>query len=110
VLARICNDHPAAVIAAPGGIVAEGPLYDSLLASAHCIWLEATPQNHMDRVVAQGDLRPMSGARGAMDDLKAILAARSGEYARADARLDTSAQSLERSIDRLEGLARNFIT
>jgi XRE family transcriptional regulator, aerobic/anaerobic benzoate catabolism transcriptional regulator len=110
VLEAICRDHPAAVIAAPGAIVADGPLYDSLLDSAHSIWLQATPQDHMDRVIAQGDLRPMGNGRGAMDDLQAILTSRVPDYARADARLDTSAQDFAPTVDKLERLARAFLT
>jgi XRE family transcriptional regulator, aerobic/anaerobic benzoate catabolism transcriptional regulator len=110
VLEAICRDHQAAVIAAPGAIVADGPLYDSLLDSAHSIWLQATPQDHMDRVIAQGDLRPMGSGRGAMDDLQAILDSRAPDYARADAKLDTSAQDFVRTVDKLEGLALAAIT
>jgi XRE family transcriptional regulator, aerobic/anaerobic benzoate catabolism transcriptional regulator len=110
VLEAICRDHPAAVIAAPGAIVADGPLYDSLLTATHSVWLQATPQDHMDRVIAQGDLRPMGNGRGAMDDLKAILASRAPDYARADSKLDTSAQDFGQTVDKLEGLARVFIT
>jgi XRE family transcriptional regulator, aerobic/anaerobic benzoate catabolism transcriptional regulator len=110
VLEAICRDHPAAVIAAPGAIVADGPLYDSLLTATHSVWLQATPQDHMDRVIAQGDLRPMGNGRGAMNDLKAILASRAPDYARADSKLDTSAQDFGQTVDKLEGLARIFIT
>jgi XRE family transcriptional regulator, aerobic/anaerobic benzoate catabolism transcriptional regulator len=110
VLEAICRDHPSAVIAAPGAIVADGPLYDSLLTATHSIWLQATPQDHMDRVIAQGDLRPMGSGRGAMDDLKAILASRAPDYARADAKLDTSAQDFGRTVDMIEAQARAFTT
>jgi XRE family aerobic/anaerobic benzoate catabolism transcriptional regulator len=110
VLQAICRDHPAAIIAAPGAIVADGPLYDSLLDSAHSIWLQATPQDHMDRVIAQGDLRPMGSGRGAMDDLQAILDSRAPDYARADAKLDTSAQDFAQTVDKLRELVRSFLT
>jgi XRE family transcriptional regulator, aerobic/anaerobic benzoate catabolism transcriptional regulator len=110
VLEAICRDHQAAVIAAPGAIVADGPLYDSLLDSAHSIWLQATPQDHMDRVIAQGDLRPMGSGRGAMDDLQAILDSRAPDYARADAKLDTSAQDFARTVNKLEELVRTALT
>jgi len=59
-----------AVIAASGGVVADGPLYERMLASAHSIWLKATPEEHMNRVMVQGDLRPMASNRSAMADLK----------------------------------------
>jgi XRE family transcriptional regulator, aerobic/anaerobic benzoate catabolism transcriptional regulator len=110
VLEAICRENAAAIIAAPGGIVADGPLYDTLLASTHSIWLEARPEDHMSRVVAQGDLRPMAGARGAMEDLKSILAARSADYARADAALNTSKQNFDRTVDRLEAIAHELLT
>jgi XRE family transcriptional regulator, aerobic/anaerobic benzoate catabolism transcriptional regulator len=110
VLEAICRDHPAAIIAAPGAIVADGPLFDSLLDSAHSVWLQATPQDHMDRVIAQGDLRPMGSGRGAMDDLQAILDSRAPDYARADAKLDTSAQDFAESLSKLEKLVHALIT
>jgi XRE family transcriptional regulator, aerobic/anaerobic benzoate catabolism transcriptional regulator len=105
VLADICRRHPAAVIAAPGAIVADGKLYDELRRSAWTIWLEARPEDHMARVVAQGDLRPMTGNRAAMNDLKTILAARETDYARADGRLNTSGQDFERTLDLLQRMA-----
>ncbi|MES1975656.1 MAG: shikimate kinase [Pseudomonadota bacterium] len=100
--------HDEAVIATPGGIVADPRLFDRLLATAHSIWLEATPEDHMGRVLAQGDLRPMASARGPMEDLKAILAARSSDYARAEARLDTSQQPFDQTLDALEVMARRI--
>lgn len=105
----IIASHPAAVIAAPGGIVADGPLYDRLLASAHSIWLQASPEDHMKRVMAQGDFRPMASNRGAMADLKAILEARSAEYARADAALNTSARNLAATADSLESISARLL-
>ena len=110
ILESICREHPSAVIAAPGAIVADGALFDSLLASAHSIWLQATPEDHMARVVAQGDFRPMANGRSAMSDLQAILEARSPDYARADALLDTSAQNFDETAGRLESLARILVT
>lgn len=101
---EIAHQHLAAVIAAPGAIVADGKLYEQLLGSAWTIWLQATPEDHMERVVRQGDLRPMVGNRSAMQDLKAILSAREAEYARADAVLDTSKQDFDHTLDLLERL------
>lgn len=105
VLADICQHNPAAVVAAPGAIVADGKLYDQLLRTAWTVWLQAKPEDHMDRVVAQGDLRPMTGNRAAMNDLKTILAAREADYGRADARLDTSAQDFDQTLKQLESIA-----
>lgn len=86
--------HPAVVIATPGGIVSEAATFNVLLARCRTVWLTAAPEEHMDRVVAQGDLRPMSGNREAMADLKLILAERTPFYAKADLRFDTSGKAL----------------
>jgi XRE family aerobic/anaerobic benzoate catabolism transcriptional regulator len=108
VLDEICHNHTQAVIAAPGAIVSNGPLYDQLLASSWSIWLQASPEDHMNRVVAQGDLRPMTGNRTAMYDLKAILAARESEYVRADSRLDTSKQGFDATLDSLQAITASL--
>ena len=102
VLEDILGKNETAVIAAPGAIVSTGSLYDKLLQSTWSVWLEANPEDHMQRVMAQGDLRPMSGNRTAMNDLKSILSARQADYARADARIDTSAQNFAKTLALLE--------
>jgi XRE family transcriptional regulator, aerobic/anaerobic benzoate catabolism transcriptional regulator len=89
VLAR----YQKVVIAMPGGVVTDSATYNELLSQCTTIWLQAEPEDHMRRVVAQGDLRPMASSKEAMADLRAILAAREPLYARADFRLNTSAQS-----------------
>lgn len=104
----ICASHDEAVIAAPGGVVADASLYDRVLATAHCVWLKADPEDHMERVMAQGDFRPMRANRGAMADLKAILEARSAEYSRADADLDTSAQDFGATVELLHRLCERL--
>lgn len=108
VLNEICRNYSLAVIAAPGAIVADGKLYDQLLRSAWTVWLQARPEDHMNRVVAQGDLRPLAGNRAAMNDLKNILAAREADYGRADARINTSAQDFDRTLDALQNLVASF--
>lgn len=107
VLAEIVSRQEAVVIAAPGAIVSSGELFGELLQSAWTVWLEALPDDHMRRVVAQGDIRPIAGNRAAMNDLKSILAAREADYARADFRLNTSAQDFESTLDLLEAAARS---
>jgi XRE family aerobic/anaerobic benzoate catabolism transcriptional regulator len=109
VIDEIVGHQRAAVIAAPGAIVSSSELFEQLLRSTWTIWLEATPEDHMQRVVSQGDLRPMAGNRAAMNDLKSILAAREADYARADARLNTSAQNFEATLDLLETAVRSII-
>jgi XRE family aerobic/anaerobic benzoate catabolism transcriptional regulator len=86
--------YPRAVIAMPGGIVSEPSTFGFLLAHCFTVWLQATPEEHMNRVVAQGDLRPMSGNREAMEDLKRILAGRAAFYAKADVSVSTSGGTL----------------
>ncbi|MCC6195212.1 MAG: helix-turn-helix transcriptional regulator [Burkholderiales bacterium] len=86
--------HPRAVVAAGGGIVTEGTSYHLLRARCYTVWLRATPDEHMKRVVAQGDLRPMAGHAEAMDDLKRILASREADYAKADFAFDTGGKPL----------------
>lgn len=110
VLADICSSNQSAVIAAPGAIVADGKLYNQLLQSAWTVWLQARPEDHMERVIAQGDLRPMTGSRAAMNDLKAILAAREADYGRADACLDTSGQDFEVTLNLLERLTVDLVS
>jgi len=105
----IVAQNAAAVIATPGGIVADPELYDRVLATAHSIWLEAAPEDHMSRVMAQGDFRPMASSKAAMNDLKAILSARSGDYARAQARLNTSTMDFAATAAKLEAIARSLI-
>ena len=108
-LGRIVGERARAVIAAPGGIAAEAASLDLLLARTHTVWVAASPEEHMARVAAQGDRRPMADNPEAMADLRAILAARSPGYARADARLDTSGRSPEDCLDELERTARRLL-
>lgn len=89
-----CIQHfPEAVIAVPGGIVSDPATFSMLLTHCYTVWLKATPEEHMRRVVAQGDLRPMSGHAAspeAMDDLRRILNGRAAFYGKADLSFDTS--------------------
>jgi len=96
--------YPDAVIATPGGIVSDPATFNLLLAHCYTVWLKATPEEHMQRVVAQGDLRPMSGNREAMDDLKRILAGRTAFYGKADAVYDTSARTADQAAAGLAAL------
>lgn len=82
--------YPEVVIATPGGLVADAANFNLLLQHCTTIWLQADPAEHMARVAAQGDMRPMAASSEAMEDLKRILAGRSAFYAKADLRFDTS--------------------
>jgi len=89
-LQSVTATHSRLVLATPGGIVSEPSTFNELLASCFTVWLKATPEEHMDRVAAQGDMRPMAASTEAMNDLKHILAVRSDYYAKADLTFDTS--------------------
>ncbi len=87
--------YPEVVIATPGGIVSEPATFNQLLSFFTTVWLEAAPEDHMKRVMAQGDLRPMATSKEAMQDLKNILEGRAAFYSKADVRLNTSAAALQ---------------
>jgi XRE family aerobic/anaerobic benzoate catabolism transcriptional regulator len=101
--------YPEAVIATPGGMVSDAATFNLLLAHCTTVWLQASPEDHMKRVTAQGDLRPMAASREAMEDLRGILAGRAAFYSKAELRLDTSAQPLEASFGLLRGLVREAL-
>jgi len=109
-LENILERHSEAVIATPGGIVAEAGSFNLLLARTSTIWLQARPEDHMRRVIEQGDFRPMAGNSEAMSDLQAILDARTPFYSRARYRLDTSAAPLDETFNRLHQLALDHLS
>ncbi len=100
-LERVIETHDRVILAVAGGIVAEPRTYARLLANFHTIWIKAAPEEHMERVRAQGDERPMAGNPDAMDQLKSILRSRESSYARAEAELDTSGNSVQASLSSL---------
>lgn len=107
-LQRVIAEHEAAVIATAGGVVANPDTYALLLRRTHAIWIKARPEEHMARVIAQGDFRPMAHNREAMADLVAILDARSADYARAEAHLDTSGATVEQSFAKLAQVVSSY--
>jgi XRE family aerobic/anaerobic benzoate catabolism transcriptional regulator len=109
-LERAIAEHSAAVIATAGGIVASPETYTLLLHRTHTIWIKAPPEQHMARVMAQGDFRPMAQNPEAMSDLIAILEARRADYARAEAELDTAGDAAEESLAKLMRIARRYLT
>lgn len=105
-LEKALESHPRAVIATGGSLVSEPGTFERLLDTCFTVWIQASPEEHMARVVAQGDHRPMAGNREAMDDLQRILAQRQALYAKADAGLDTSGRPVEQSLQELVALVR----
>ncbi len=101
--------YPEAVIATPGGIVSDPATFNLLLAHCTTVWLRAEPEDHMNRVLAQGDTRPMAASREAMTDLKVILAARAAFYSKAEMQVDTSAQALGETFRILRACVRDCL-
>ena len=108
-LERVIAENERAVIATAGGIVSNPETYALLLRRTHTVWISAQPEEHMSRVMKQGDFRPMARNREAMADLVAILEARRGDYARAEATLDTSASSVAQSLSKLHKIAAAWL-
>jgi XRE family transcriptional regulator, aerobic/anaerobic benzoate catabolism transcriptional regulator len=95
------DKYPRFVLATGGGLVTEPGTFELLLSSCFAVWVQAKPHEHMDRVIAQGDLRPMADNAAAMDDLLAILQSREALYSRADISLNTSGQTPRQSLSSL---------
>ena len=101
--------YPEAVIATPGGLVSDAATFNLLLAHCTTVWLQAAPEDHMQRVTAQGDLRPMAASKEAMGDLRQILAGRAAFYSKADLAVDTSAAPLEATFRTLRQQVRQTL-
>ncbi len=101
--------YPEAVIATPGGLVSDPATFNQLLGHCTTVWLQADAEDHMARVRAQGDLRPMAASKEAMEDLKGILAGRAAFYSKAQLQLNTSAQPLEATFLALRTLVRQAL-
>jgi len=93
--------HPCFVLATGGSLVSEPGTFDRLLSSCFTVWVRTSPEEHMQRVIAQGDMRPMANNRDAMSDLRRILAEREALYSRADIQVDTSGQTFKESLEAL---------
>ena len=101
-LEKILESQARCVIATGGSIVSETATYDLLRSSCFTVWLKAKPEEHMSRVMEQGDLRPMAGNTQAMADLKRILQSRAALYGQADAVVDTSGRNIKQSLKDLK--------
>src|SRR6266851_4614930 len=101
-LTRVLAENECAVLSVGGGVVSEKETFDYLLSHCYTIWVKAQPEEHMSRVLAQGDFRAMAGNDQAMEDLRRILEAREPLYRQADMELDTSGSSVEASFSRLK--------
>jgi XRE family aerobic/anaerobic benzoate catabolism transcriptional regulator len=101
-LERVIHEHDRAIFSVGGGVVSEKETYDYLLSNCWTVWIKAQPEEHMSRVIAQGDFRVMAGSDQAMEDLRRILEAREPLYRKADICLDTSGSTVDDSFTRLK--------
>jgi XRE family aerobic/anaerobic benzoate catabolism transcriptional regulator len=101
-LERVLAEQPRAVIATGGSLVTDPGTYELLLERCRCIWLKATAQEHMARVLAQGDTRPFKGRSAALDEIRKLLADRERLYGRAAAVVDTSGKSARQALAELK--------
>ena len=100
-LEELIKRHPCFVMATGGSLVSEPGTFERLLSSCLTVWLKASPEEHMQRVIAQGDMRPMFNNREAMSDLQRILAEREMLYSKADIQVDTAGRTVEDSLETL---------
>ena len=103
-LAELAAQHDELIVAVGGGIVETEENFDFLLSHFHTIWVRATPADHISRVSAQGDDRPMRGYAEAQRHLETMLSKRMAQFARTDAELDTSSRELDHSLIDLIGI------
>jgi len=101
-LERVLTQHERAVVAVGGSLVTDPATYDLLLNRCRCIWLKTSPQEHMSRVIAQGDMRPFKGRSAALDEIRKLLDDRESLYSRAGATIDTSGKSVKQSLTELK--------
>lgn len=107
-LAKVLSASPRAVLATGGGIVAEPTTWEALKKGALTVWLSARPEVHWNRVVAQGDHRPMGNDPAAMERLRRLLAEREAQYRTAHFTVDTSDLKVGEVVSRIEAYAREL--
>jgi XRE family transcriptional regulator, aerobic/anaerobic benzoate catabolism transcriptional regulator len=105
-LERVLAENQRAVIATGGSLVTDPGTYKMLLERCTCVWLKASPEEHMARVIAQGDMRPFRGRSAALDEIRTLLADRDRLYRRADVVLDTTGKSTRASFSQLLSLVQ----
>jgi XRE family aerobic/anaerobic benzoate catabolism transcriptional regulator len=101
--------YPEVVVATPGGLVSESANFNLLLSHCTTVWLQADAADHMGRVAAQGDMRPMAASREAMEDLKRILEGRAAFYSKADLAINTSGRSEDQAFTALRTSVRQHL-
>ncbi|MGB3243327.1 MAG: helix-turn-helix transcriptional regulator [Sulfitobacter sp.] len=100
-LERVSAQYDRVILAVAGGIVVEPATYARLLEQFHSVWIRTSAPEHMQRVRAQGDVRPMQGNPAAMSQLNQLLEARTPLYCQAEAQVDTSNRAERSSLNDL---------
>jgi XRE family aerobic/anaerobic benzoate catabolism transcriptional regulator len=100
-LERVLGQHERAVIATGGSLVTDPANFELLLERCFCVWLKASPEDHMARVIAQGDMRPFKGRSAALDEIRKLLAERDALYARAAAAVETTGKTVKQTLQEL---------
>jgi XRE family transcriptional regulator, aerobic/anaerobic benzoate catabolism transcriptional regulator len=106
-LERVLQSNDRVIISVGGGVVSEKENYDYLLKNCFTVWIKAQPEEHMARVIAQGDFRAMADNDEAMEDLRRILEAREPFYEKADGTVDTSGETVEKSFAKLKAVIQS---
>ena len=101
-LERVLGENERAVLAVGGSLVTDAGTYQLLLERCLCVWLKATPEDHMSRVIAQGDMRPFKGRAAALGEIKKLLEDREKLYARADATVQTSGKTVRQCLEQVK--------
>lgn len=97
-LLRLLASEPC-VIAVGGGVVTDAQSFQALRTRTRTVWLRAAPEDHWQRVLAQGDTRPMADNEQAFADLRRILADREPLYRQAEIVVDTSSQTAAKVVE-----------
>lgn len=108
-LEKTVSDYRQVVVEAGGSLVSEPDTYQLLRSSYYTVWVSALPEEHLDRVLKQGDTRPIKGSRQPMTELKLILEERSRDYELADFRLMTSQRSIDACVDELAQATATYL-
>jgi XRE family aerobic/anaerobic benzoate catabolism transcriptional regulator len=108
-LEKVLRREKRAVLSVGGGVVSEKETFDYLLSHCYTVWIQAQPEEHMARVMAQGDFRAMAGNKQAMGDLRRILEAREPQYRKADRCVDTSGISVQESFSKLKAALKESL-
>ncbi len=107
-LDQVIERYPRFVLATGGSLVSEPATFERLLTMCFTVWLRAAPEEHMQRVIAQGDMRPMADNRESMSDLKRILEVREPLYRKADVTIETSGSTTQQKVDKLNRTIQEF--